>query len=121
MLFSPRLYWWLAAVWTLIMLIGCTIPNQNVPELITTWHDKWLHILIFVPFGLLWVASGYRPRWVLVAGIAYGALIEIIQYLLPINRLAEWGDLLADVLGLLLGLALGRIWVRWLQRSRLAR
>jgi VanZ family protein len=63
---------------------------------------------------------GYRsnPRGtrlaVLLALLAFGGAIELLQLLVP-QRSAEWADLLADGLGIVVGalLALG-----WLRRRR---
>ena len=45
---------------------------------------------------------------VLVALLLYGALIEVLQSLTS-YRFAEWGDLLADAIGLLPGWATARL------------
>jgi VanZ family protein len=45
---------------------------------------------------------------VLAALLAYGGLIEILQSLTP-YRSAEWADLLADGLGLAIGLLVARV------------
>jgi len=55
-------------------------------------------------------------RW-LLGLLVYGGLLEIAQGLTP-NRQAEWADLLADALGLLLALGLAQGWQRWQQRRR---
>ena len=94
---------WLAIVWTIIMLIGCLTPHKDIPEELSTFNDKTLHIAIFVPFAILWIASGYRIAYVLIAGILFGGLIEVLQGILPINRNADWLDLAADSLGTVLG------------------
>lgn len=36
---------------------------------------------------------------VLLFGIGYGTLIEILQYLVFVRRSAEWTDMLADAIG----------------------
>lgn len=98
---------WLAIIWTVIMLIGCLTPHKDIPEELSSFNDKSLHIIIFVPFAILWILAGYRVGYVLVAGILFGALIEVLQGLLPINRNADWLDLAADSLGAVLGTIVG--------------
>ena len=98
---------WLAIVWTIVMLIGCLTPHKDIPEELSFFNDKSLHILIFVPFAVLWIAAGYRVVYVLIAGILFGALIEVLQGILPINRNADWLDLAADSLGAVLGTVVG--------------
>ena len=100
---------WLAIVWTIIMLIGCLTPHADVPTTLMTMNDKFMHVVIFVPFALLWVLSGFRLSSILIAGLLFGGLIEALQYILPINRTADWLDLVADFAGTVLGLGLA--WV----------
>jgi VanZ family protein len=47
---------------------------------------------------------------VLILGIAYGILIEILQYLVFYRRSAEWTDMLADAIGCVVGVLVFR-WV----------
>jgi VanZ family protein len=62
-------------------------------------------------FGVLWVIgarAGYRPGWVLAAGLlAYGIAIELAQGLTT-YRDASAADVLAD----LAGIALAAWWLR---------
>lgn len=103
---SPTLVRGLAITWTIIMLIGCLTPHDQVPDELNTWNDKSLHILIFAPFTLLWMLAGWRMKMALTAGVVYGILIEVLQYLLPINRSADWKDVIADCIGTVLGVGL---------------
>lgn len=49
--------------------------------------------------------------------VAYGGAIELLQQAVP-GRSAEWGDLLADAIGVGLGWAVGRAALGWLQGRR---
>ena len=73
------------------------------PPMITTGWDKSNHLLAF---GVMaWLGGKAFPRRltvVMCALLGYGALIEIMQSFTP-NRAAEWLDLFADCLGILLG------------------
>lgn len=72
------------------------------------WEDKLLHFLAFgiVMGSHFWALDYLLPRrWgqsalILAVGSAtsLGAALEVVQYYLP-HRSAEWGDLLADLLG----------------------
>ena len=67
--------------------------------------DKLLHAVTFV-FLAAWFAGQYPPRsyWRIGAGLmAFGALIEIAQRFVS-YRSAEWFDLVADTLGIVVGL-----------------
>ncbi|MBN8824232.1 MULTISPECIES: VanZ family protein [unclassified Spirosoma] len=103
---SPILARWLAIIWTIIMLIGCLTPHDDLPEELLSWSDKLLHVLIFAPFTLLWALAGFPMGRVLIAGILFGALIEVLQYILPINRSGDLIDLLADSLGAVVGIGI---------------
>ncbi|WP_461090187.1 VanZ family protein [Spirosoma gilvum] len=106
---SPILSRWLAVIWTIIMLVGCLTPHKDIPTGLIAWNDKLLHVLIFAPFTLLWLLAGFPAGRVLIAGILFGALIEALQYSLPINRSADWIDLLADSIGAAVGI--GLVWL----------
>ncbi|CCH57282.1 VanZ family protein [Fibrisoma limi BUZ 3] len=116
---NPVLFRIVAIIWTIIIFLGCSVPGPDIPPVLTLWHDKLMHIAIFVPFGLLWVLAGYRALPVLLAGILYGGFIEICQGILPINRSADVQDAIADTVGALIGVALGLVWQRLFHKQRL--
>lgn len=69
--------------------------------------DKWLHGLTFAVLTV-WFSGQYAARsyWRLALGmLAFGALIELCQRLL-VYRSAETMDLLADAIGIAVGLAI---------------
>lgn len=103
---------WLAIIWTVIMFIGCLTPHDQVPDELLTWNDKFLHVAIFALFAALWAVAGLRVTSILIAGLVVGALIEVLQYFLPINRSADWFDLAADVVGTGFGTGLGFVLLR---------
>ncbi|MEQ1838617.1 MAG: VanZ family protein [Candidatus Nitrotoga sp.] len=75
----------------------------------TTGWDKANHLLAFAV--LAWLGCHAYPQRmasVLLGLLAYGALIEILQSFTS-YRFADWHDLLADGLGLLLGWLLTRM------------
>ncbi len=73
------------------------------PHAPSTGWDKANHLLAFMALGWLGcMAWPQRMATVLVALVVYGALIELLQSFTS-YRLGEWGDLLADALGLLAG------------------
>ncbi len=109
-----KLLQYAALGWTLIMFIGCSIPGSGLPHAFTS-RDKLLHVGIFLIFGFLWRRLGYRAWVVLLAGAAYGMLIEIWQGVMPINRSFDLYDALADTAGTVLGIGLA-----WATRTVLA-
>lgn len=65
-------------------------------------NDKVQHLLAFG--ALAFPTALVRPRWAvwgILAAIAYGGFIEVIQP--RFGRTADWGDLGADALGALAG------------------
>ncbi len=114
---TPATWRLLAIAWTVIMLIGCLSPHDQIPGNLHTWNDKSLHVLIFAPFTLLWMLTGLRMRYALVAGLLFGTLIEGLQYALPINRSADWKDVVADCIGAALGVGLAIFWQRLFPKS----
>lgn len=95
----------LAATLVIAFAIGW-FTLRPLPDIEVGGSDKLHHL---VAFGLLTLpVSATRPRWipgVLLAAIAYGGAIEIVQPY--IGRFGEWGDLLADAAGALIGSAAG--------------
>ena len=105
----------LAATLALAALIGfltlTPIQNPGVPG-----TDKSHHLIGFAALAL--PLSFSRPRlapWVVLAAIAYGGAIEIIQPY--VGRSGEVLDLAADAVGAVIGGAAG-VGLRWL-RGRL--
>lgn len=96
------LLYYAALGWTVTMFIGCSLPGEELPDL-SAGRDKWLHILIFVGFGLLWRLTGRSVWWVILAGTLYGILIEIWQALMPIHRTGDVYDALGDMAGTVMG------------------
>lgn len=103
---------WLAVTWTIIMLWGCLTPHEDIPGPIIDLNDKLMHVVIFALFSFLWIRAGLRMNRVIAAGFLFGALIEVLQYVLPINRSGDWIDLLADGIGTLAGAGLALVWYR---------
>lgn len=99
----------LVTVLTLFIALGIawgtlTPPGASGAPLPLT--DKQIHALAFALLTL--PAAMTSPRfalWLAPVLFAYGGAIELIQPF--VGRGAEWGDLLADGIGLLVGLGLG--------------
>ncbi len=114
-LIGPRKWRWLLALTMVAVLVLSLLP-QNVPMPSTGW-DKSNHLLAFATLGGLgcWSWPG-RLRFVLPALLAYGGLIEVLQSFTP-DRSAEFEDLLADALGLLIGAAIAAFLASRLRRA----
>ena len=69
--------------------------------------DKAMHAFTFA-FLALWYTGQYdrNAYWRLALGlVAFGAFVEACQLMVS-YRTAEWGDLLADAFGILVGMAI---------------
>ena len=103
------------------LLLGVSLamfltPGDDVPQ--GGPNDKVVHGLVFVTLALAgrwaqvpWVALGLGLA-------AYAAVTEILQATLPINRDGNLPDLVADSVGIAVGLLLGFIAMRLGARAR---
>lgn len=96
-----RAAFWLAA----LSVLALSLLPVSTPLPSTGW-DKSNHVLGFAILAVLG-NLGYRCQELRIAiGLfAFGALIELLQGLSG-YRFAEWGDLLADVIGIVLGMVM---------------
>ena len=108
--------------WLLLLLLAAiaalALTPAPAPELDLGW-DKLNHLSAFAALGLC-AMLGYRDargrRLLVLAGLlAYGGLIEVLQLYVP-NRSGEWGDLLADAIGIGIGALLALLWLRLRRR-----
>lgn len=83
----------------------------------TTGWDKSNHVLAFAALAFLARKAWPGRSWLVLSSLlAYGAFIELLQAFTP-DRYAEWSDLWADGVGLLIGAAAALL----LQRLMVAR
>ena len=108
-------------IWGIIILFVSSLPNLQVPESGFDFGDKIFHFgeyLIFSLF-LIPVARGDSRRpfsrkgitiWQKIAliGISLAVIDELHQIFIP-GRFCELGDILADFLGIIVGLLIIRL------------
>jgi VanZ family protein len=116
---SPLLAWRLAfGMCVLVVLVLALMPKDMAMP--STGWDKSNHLLAFSVMALLGLrAYPGRTMAVLAGLLAYGVLIEVLQSFTP-NRSADWQDIVADAVGLVLGWGsrlLGRHFIRRLRTS----
>ena len=110
---------YMAALWTLLIFVGCFMPARDVPEVDVPLADKWVHFILFGGFTFLWLcafpaAKASRLLLVFACGVALGSLIEIFQGLLVfLGRSCDIMDAVADSIGALLGTGLFRLGNYW--------
>lgn len=102
--------------WALLIFALCSIPGHSVPDLTLFTFDKLGHFGMFFIGALLWLRTWpERLGTVFAAGLAFSVGTELYQGLVPLlGRSADPFDVLADVLGLVVGLGLAL----WLRRER---
>lgn len=112
--------WWIAllVLWSWLILLATLIPDRqlsNLPD-VSLWMgaDLWVHALLFFGFGF--IATSVSPDSesrkihhksflkILLTGIVFGGITELLQAVLPIQRDASWFDFLADIAGLSFGI-----------------
>ncbi|MFO7723794.1 MAG: VanZ family protein [Bacteroidales bacterium] len=117
-----RFRWGLMLVcWSLLILFATLYPGNRLQSfsgiafLFRT--DTLVHFILFAVFALLqtaWHRSGKRitsfsnmALVIILSGIIFGCLTELLQSFLPVQRDASWSDFLADIAGVLTGFAAG--------------
>lgn len=104
----------LAALWTIGIMLAVTIPTGGVPDVHSPLgFDKVVHAILFLGFGLLWlrglcppeqvatsIVPSERSLFLLGVGVVFAMSTEIYQYVLPLERLADPYDAVADLVGL---------------------
>ena len=116
----PRPYAGLPLIWAAIMLLLTLTPAIDMPRT-PAWKllsfDTAAHAGVFAVLAVLcWFSLRRQRRWpqlarhagaaVLLGCLLFGALIEVLQYLMNVGRHAEWTDLAGDTLGAALALGL---------------
>ena len=106
-----------ALLWAAVIMVLCGIPGKDIPELtFLQWlkPDKIVHLLIFgVQCYLLLAAfhtehappalSSHAVLWAILLTIGYGALTEILQTTVFIQRNGDVRDALANSIGAFAG------------------
>lgn len=113
-------WFWLASGTALVLLVTwlCLRPSAGTEQ----WFphaDKVQHAAAFLGLGGLLLALFERRHYAVacIALLVFGGAIEVAQYLMPYGRSAEWADLAADGLGIVLAALVSlAIQESWLQR-----
>ncbi len=93
---------WQCAAWLSVITIFvlCTIPS---PQLVSvSYADKIQHFVAFAAVSFLFrLAYPQNPGKAYFAAFILGGAVELVQAMIP-WRSAEWLDLLADSMGIVL-------------------
>lgn len=101
----------IAIAWTALIASSCLMPASAFKAF--TFDsifqlDKILHFTLYYVFIVLWSLASkvitVRQKYVLlIAGIAYGVLIEVLQGAMSLGRSYELDDIIANTIGCILG------------------
>ena len=119
--------WIAASVLLVLAVLYASLAPLNVPADLPTHFDKVEHAAAYVFLAVWFTGLVARPRYwrVAVALVALGLTIEVLQAAMPFGRQGDPWDVLANVAGIGIGVALAR-WVTgswapkveaWLNRS----
>tara|TARA_B110000977_G_scaffold110184_1_gene143346 strand:+ start:1646 stop:2026 length:381 start_codon:yes stop_codon:yes gene_type:complete len=105
-------------IWCVIIVVGSFISSSNVPSIAIS--DKGIHFYFYAIFAFLLAlplrlstkrAYSFVTTSVVVLSIGFclGVLIELIQHFYVVSRFGEYFDVLANTIGLVVGLLLCEI------------
>jgi VanZ family protein len=104
-----KLLFFVAVVYTLVLIIATFINLNGVPSLGSSFDDKIYHFLAYAILGGLWItyfksSKNRNKLWlVFIVVILFGIVLELIQHKLNQNRTYDTYDLLANCLGVVVG------------------
>ena len=107
--------------WILLILALLSIPGESIPSHTLFTFDKAGHFGVFFIGALLWLRTWPdRAMRIFVVGVAFSVGTELYQGLMPfLGRSADPYDVVADVIGLALGLGFA-LWLQQKQRVPVA-
>jgi VanZ family protein len=104
--------WIVASVLLVVTVLCLSLAPLNVPAELPTHFDKIEHAAAYVLLAVWFTGLVTSPRyWRVVLALAtFGLTIEFLQAAMPFGRQGDPWDVLANVTGIGVGLALAR-WV----------
>jgi VanZ family protein len=103
-----------------LLILVTYLLLMEMPPAAPSWpyKDKVQHIIVFLA---LTICGGlaFQSRCVAICTmlVTYGALIELLQSVLTVTRIASVYDWLADVTGILIALILLRLVNTWFSQN----
>jgi VanZ family protein len=95
----------LAILWTIIIIILCSLPGKDLPSVDILNFDKVAHFGVMWLWAILWMwdKPSHSLIFIAILGGVFGTAIEFYQERLPWERSFDWFDALADFIGACLG------------------
>lgn len=109
-----RLLLFIALGWTLLLTVLSLFSVKKLPKLEFDFSDKLLHSFFYLILSLLWflyfeIKDGKKKLHPLLIGsiiFFYGIVIEALQEIMPYGRSADWKDMVANAMGILIAVLL---------------
>ena len=102
---------WLAVLAQVIATVAMLWPSQYFPEVAVPMLDKWAHFVVFGTLYFLWADAISKTKIEItmifrlsIALLLYGIIIELIQHYWYVSRTGDTLDVLANAIGIVLGL-----------------
>jgi len=115
---APKRFFIPALLWTIGIAVACLVSSGTVPKFPLLAKDKIIHAAIYFVFTLLWFlyvkkkypSVTFYQKAILVLSFAfvYGTLIEVLQEFFTETRKADVLDVMANVSGGILAVAVLR-------------
>lgn len=112
-------------LWALIITILSFLPPSSFPETKLVGLDKFVHAFLYCVLTFLLII-GFKKQFsfkrlrsnaitlAAVLSVIYGALIEVLQGMIFVNRSMELADVVANAIGCLIGVIIfffyGKLW-----------
>lgn len=95
---------------SILILIAVLLPGSAIPDVNVIGFDKIVHIGLFG----LWATAlrydfqnaSFKFFFAFIVGLGFSLLTEVLQVFIE-GRTFDWFDVLADAVGLILGLSFG--------------
>ena len=110
----------LVLFWTIAIAVLSLMPNPEISQI--SWTDgiqidKLAHIFLYMMYSILlgrYLAGGNMPKVkqslvILAVPIAFGILMEFMQYYLSPSRFFDMLDIIANIIGSIVGLLILKI------------
>lgn len=109
-LLGDKLKLWGALVAHISVTVAMLWPSPDLPDIDVPMADKWAHFLVFGVLYFLWALALSKSAinqltWRLALVLLfYGIIIEVIQQYWYVSRTGDLMDVVANSIGILLGL-----------------
>lgn len=112
----------IAILWTVLILVACFIPGNEVPKVKIFQFDKLVHIALFAGGSCLWTLGLYKHErkqiairmWILFFCVVLGVLVELLQSSSWVQgRSGDVWDAVADTIGVIAGIYFANFLLRF--------